>query len=345
MEWSRTGSKYDGRTKDRRMHGVGTYIFPTGSLYEGEFRDGEFHGTGTLTFAHGGKFVGEWRKGLAVEGRYVFADGLAMDDTRDPYCLPGQDRRFQTERLYGLKAAGRCQLTNADPALEIPEGFYDHGKGFYDPDLKHVVDYKDMKFLQTTGPDAQKWVKNCCRKGWDEVVGFNRKDYSQKHTSDRSTWPPEKTGRVELPQEHSSSQRARIPDRAPEVRLTSTRDSETQMMRAVSSVKPSGRHHRAASLCSASTSAESCDGFDAVRRAPSWFKGIKREEDEEKEEEEGEGRNIEEEENQGRKGATEVVDGENINATETEKNDNLMMAIEDGDDGEARYRPSWLARI
>ena len=41
-----------------------------------------------------------------MEGRYVFADGLAMNDTRDPYCLPGQDRRFQTERLYGLKPAG-----------------------------------------------------------------------------------------------------------------------------------------------------------------------------------------------------------------------------------------------
>ena len=75
-------------------------------------------------------------------------------------------------------ALGRSQLTNADPALEIPEGFYDHGKGFYDPDLKHVVDYKDMKFLQTTGPDAQKWVKNCCRKGKTKSSSFSQQTHS-----------------------------------------------------------------------------------------------------------------------------------------------------------------------
>jgi len=287
MEWSRTGSKYDGRTKDRRMHGLGTYTFPTGSTYHGEFRDGEFHGAGTLMFTHGGKFVGEWRKGLAVEGRYIFVDELAMDDISDPYCLPGKDRRFQTERLNGLRPAGRCQMTNKEPPVTIPGGMYDVGKGFFDPNTEHVVDYKTMKFIGTTGPDTHKWVKDTCRKGWDEVVGFKQKDYSRPHPSDKSTWPPEREGEVDLPPEYERKD-AKIPDRPPSVMLSLKRDSETQMACAVSGLEsrvrrlrkgaePSDcgvpptwrlpRRRRAASLYSASTSgSEFCDGFDAVRR-------------------------------------------------------------------------------
>lgn len=286
MEWSRTGSKYDGRTKDRRMHGVGTYTFPTGSIYHGEFRDGEFHGSGTLAFRHGGKFVGEWRKGIAVEGRYIFADGLAMDDACAPYCLPNRDRRFQTERIFGLKPAGRCQQTNKDPPVTIPKGMLDEGKGFFDPKTSHIVDYNTLKFIDTTGPDTHNWVKNSCRKGWDEVVGFNQKDQSRPHPSDRSTWPPEKEGEVDLPLEFQRC--VKITDRPPPVALSSMRDSDTQMARAVSGlgnrrrindaaagaqkslVISARRRHRDASLCSESTSgSEFCDGFNAVRRCPS----------------------------------------------------------------------------
>ena len=37
MEWSRTGSKYDGRTKDRRMHGIGKETIWTGSVITSDY--------------------------------------------------------------------------------------------------------------------------------------------------------------------------------------------------------------------------------------------------------------------------------------------------------------------
>ena len=61
--------------------------------------------------------------------------------------------------------SGRSQLTNQNPPVKIPDGFYDQGQGFFDPESHHVVDYKERKFVDTTGPDAQKWIRNTCRKG------------------------------------------------------------------------------------------------------------------------------------------------------------------------------------
>ena len=99
----------------------------------------------------------------------------------------------------------------------------------------------------------------------------------------------------------------RIADRPPPVSLSLERDSETQMAFAVSGLESrsrrrqngtaetsgngvpptwdSTRRHRAASLCSASTSGSIfCDGFDAVRRCSSgdFEDEEKREEEEEK---------------------------------------------------------------
>lgn len=45
---------------------------------------------------------------------------------------------------------GRSQLTNRVPPREIPEGCYDCGDGFYNPETRVVVDY-NHKFLRNAG--------------------------------------------------------------------------------------------------------------------------------------------------------------------------------------------------
>ena len=60
------------------MEGYGTYRFPSGTVYSGEFLDGEFHGEGTLQFADQGKYHATWDHGVALKGRYVFGDSLAL---------------------------------------------------------------------------------------------------------------------------------------------------------------------------------------------------------------------------------------------------------------------------
>ncbi len=65
------------------------------------------------------------------------------------YC-DGFDRRFCTEIRQRLKPAGRSQLTDQQPTVEIPNGFYHCGDGFYNPNNRVVYTYK-MKFLRNAG--------------------------------------------------------------------------------------------------------------------------------------------------------------------------------------------------
>uniref|UniRef100_A0A8C4K2G6 MORN repeat containing 5 n=1 Tax=Dromaius novaehollandiae TaxID=8790 RepID=A0A8C4K2G6_DRONO len=84
-----------------------------------------------------------------LQGQYTFADGLEYRDTRWRYC-DGYDRRFYTEICSGLKPAGISQLTNLDPPRKIPEGCYDCGDGFYNPQTRVIIDYK-FRFLRNAG--------------------------------------------------------------------------------------------------------------------------------------------------------------------------------------------------
>ncbi|XP_065068546.1 MORN repeat-containing protein 5-like isoform X2 [Rhopilema esculentum] len=154
------------------MEGKGEFTFPASlqTKYVGEMNDGMFHGKGTLYFQDGSKFVGEWEKGVNVTGQYIFADGLKYEPEDWEYC-DGFDRRFFTEICNGLKPAGRSQLTNRIPPREIPEGCYDCGDGFYNPNTRIVNDY-DGKFLRNSDDDEHDWIVKNCRKGWDENVGY-----------------------------------------------------------------------------------------------------------------------------------------------------------------------------
>ncbi|CAG2217929.1 MORN repeat-containing protein 5 [Mytilus edulis] len=174
-----TGSSYDGDHKNGRMEGKGKYEFPTETKYEGDMKDGMFHGKGTLFFPNGSKYDASWENGIAIEGKYTFADGLRYEEENWEYC-DGYDRRFYTEICNGLKPAGRSQLTNRVPPRDIPEGCYDCGDGFYNPDTRVVVDY-NQKFLRNADDDEDEWIRRTCRKGWDEIVGIKGEYLSQQH--------------------------------------------------------------------------------------------------------------------------------------------------------------------
>ncbi|XP_078489219.1 MORN repeat-containing protein 5-like [Ciona intestinalis] len=172
-EMQYTGSKYDGEWNNERIEGKGKYTFPTETKYDGELRDGMFHGKGVLHFPNGSKYDAQWCEGRAVTGKYTFADGLEYDIDDWEYC-DGYDRRFYTEICNGLKPAGRSQLTNRIPPREIPEGHYDCGDGFYNPKTKIITDY-NIKFLRNADDDEHAWIVKTCRKGWDEIVGYQPK--------------------------------------------------------------------------------------------------------------------------------------------------------------------------
>ncbi|XP_046757792.1 MORN repeat-containing protein 5 isoform X4 [Gallus gallus] len=81
-----------------------------------------------------------------VAPRGARGDGLEYAAERWDYC-DGYDRRFYTEICSGLRPAGISQLTNLDPPRKIPEGCYDCGDGFYNPNTRTVTDY-ELRFLR-----------------------------------------------------------------------------------------------------------------------------------------------------------------------------------------------------
>ncbi|KAH1021582.1 hypothetical protein HUJ04_011076 [Dendroctonus ponderosae] len=59
------------------------------------------------------------------------------------YCkMP--DRRYQIEMENGIMPAGQEYLTNATVPREIPEGMYDTGGGFYEPERRLLIDYTEV---------------------------------------------------------------------------------------------------------------------------------------------------------------------------------------------------------
>ncbi|XP_073770088.1 MORN repeat-containing protein 5 isoform X2 [Danio rerio] len=157
------------------MEGTGEYTIPTHTRYVGEMKDGMFHGKGVLHFPNGSKYEGTWEKGICKEGKYTFSDGLKYKETDWDYC-DGKDRRFYSERCNGLKPAGESQLTDPDPPRVIPDGCYDTGDGFYDPNTRVVKGY-DGNFLRnagwriTEGADAEKACEEEPRSLREDVFG------------------------------------------------------------------------------------------------------------------------------------------------------------------------------
>mmetsp|Transcript_71897 Transcript_71897/g.222083 ORF Transcript_71897/g.222083 Transcript_71897/m.222083 type:complete len:188 (-) Transcript_71897:49-612(-) len=162
--WS--GTKYDGPEKNEWYEGEGKFKFPNGVVYEGQFRKGEFHGQGALVYPNGGRYQATWERGYAVEGKYLFNDGLLYEDRNWQYVSQG-DRRFYTEVLEGLQPAGQTLLTNEKVPPPIPKGAYDYGSGYYDPVSEQIISYDGKEVLGYVADEEQRWIKDHCRKGFE----------------------------------------------------------------------------------------------------------------------------------------------------------------------------------
>ncbi|KAK6315628.1 hypothetical protein J4Q44_G00131520 [Coregonus suidteri] len=120
----RKGSSYTGAFKNGRMEGEGEYKFPTETRYVGEMKNGMIHGKGVLHFTNGSQYEGTWEKGISKHVCSILSV------------------QFYTERCNGLKPAGESQLTDLGSLRVIPDGCYDCGDGFYDPNTRVITNYE-----------------------------------------------------------------------------------------------------------------------------------------------------------------------------------------------------------
>jgi len=153
------------------MEGQGEYFFENGNVYVGQFLNNAFHGQGTIKFPGSGKYDATWTRGVASDGKYTFDDGLAYEETSWTYCTP-EDRRYYTER-DGINPAGRDQLVNStDAARVLPQGCYDVGDGYLNPEDGLVYDWaQEGKAIRPAEeksadfPSELQWAQENCRAG------------------------------------------------------------------------------------------------------------------------------------------------------------------------------------
>lgn len=92
------------------------------------------------------QFIVRWPRCFysKCSGNAIFVSYL---DQRHKCKIKGQNKANPLLLLFSL---GISQLTNLDPPRNIPQGCYDCGDGFYDPETRVVVDYK-LRFLRNAG--------------------------------------------------------------------------------------------------------------------------------------------------------------------------------------------------
>lgn len=119
-----------------------------------------------LIFNDCGKFTGTWERGVVVNGEYAFKDGLLYEEGQGgkwKYCN-GEDRRFFSETIEGLRPAGDEQITNEHPAKEIPQGMFDIGRGYFNPTDGNVYSY-EHELIGQPNVETEEWIRSMCRKG------------------------------------------------------------------------------------------------------------------------------------------------------------------------------------
>lgn len=144
-----------------RYHGKGKFTYDNGVVYEGGFEKGQFHGEGVLIYTNGGRYKGMWKNGSCLEGSYQFVDCLDFQEpAKWDYCTY-KDRRFNYEINHGIKNPD-IEKYNEKLFKEIPEGTYDTGDGFYDPEKGSIFTYEN-KFLRIPNEEEEEWIRLKCR--------------------------------------------------------------------------------------------------------------------------------------------------------------------------------------
>ena len=153
--------KYEGDTLDGWFHGKGKFTYDNGVIYEGEFEKGRFHGKGVMIYPNGGRFTGEWERGKLLKGNYQFSDGLEFEEPNKWNFCTYKDRRFYHEIQHGVENP-EIEKYAKDLFKEIPEGCYDTGDGFYEPEKGTIFTY-DNRYLREPNEDEEEWIKLKCR--------------------------------------------------------------------------------------------------------------------------------------------------------------------------------------
>ncbi len=123
-------------------------------VYEGGFQKGQFHGEGTLVYPNGGQYKGTWDNGKLINGNYQFSDGLKFDQpAKWDYCTH-KDRKFYHEVINDIKNPD-IDSYNKRLFREIPQGSYDTGDGYYDPEKGTVFNYENQ-FLRIPNEEEVK---------------------------------------------------------------------------------------------------------------------------------------------------------------------------------------------
>ncbi|XP_044761205.1 uncharacterized protein LOC123318607 [Coccinella septempunctata] len=197
------GVVYEGQFRDGMFHGKGILIYPNGQAMNCTFQKGkmtkwEFLFMPPNTNLTDDDYSISAKRSWAPDSDVSFKVKAEGDLDIATYCQP-PDRRFHLSHTEGLKPATKENLTNIRPTREIPEDCYDVGDGFYNPRTKWVHHAGDMDNLLYMAPENsrtpklsterarreftekipnvpiyknEKWIKDHCRKAWDENVGY-----------------------------------------------------------------------------------------------------------------------------------------------------------------------------
>lgn len=129
--------------KKFRYHGKGVFKYDNGVTYEGGFQKGQFHGEGVLIYPNGGRFKGNWDNGKQIDGNFEFTDGLKYEEPAKWDFCTYKDRRFYHEIIHDIKNPD-IEKYNEKLFKVIPEGTYDTGDGFYDPEKGTIFNYENQ---------------------------------------------------------------------------------------------------------------------------------------------------------------------------------------------------------
>ncbi len=138
-----------------RYHGQGVFKYENGVTYEGGFQKGQFHGEGVLIYPNGGRYKGKWDNGKLLDGNYEFTDGLKYEEPAKWDFCTYKDRRFYHEIIHDIKNP-EIEKFNEKLNRNIPEGTYDTGDGFYDPEKGSIFTYEN-EFLRIPNEEEVKF--------------------------------------------------------------------------------------------------------------------------------------------------------------------------------------------
>ncbi|KAK9879272.1 hypothetical protein WA026_004118 [Henosepilachna vigintioctopunctata] len=199
------GVVYEGQFKDGMFHGKGILVYPQGQALNCTFKKGKITKWEFLFAPPSSEddvVPGQGRR-MSTGSEDLVRLKTELDIDIATYCKP-PDRRFNRSYSEGMKGAPYENRTARLRERLIPEGCYDMEDGFYNPKTKWVHSADDMEHILYMAPEnpqdikldsesdfvkfindipdvpvyhTESWIKENCRKAWDENVGYKPELY------------------------------------------------------------------------------------------------------------------------------------------------------------------------